>query len=137
MKRGAALLISIFMIGAFLTLAGLFVKIVHNAYAGTTMAFTREQAFYLAEAGLAKGKVELAHNPDWYTDLPYYLSDNTQWLIRYAAGERTDFGEGAYKIVREKGRDRLYSIGQKGQGVVVLKLEFSNPPFKSGNWSEL
>lgn len=137
MKRGAALLIAIFIISSFLTLAGLFVKIVHNSYASTIAAFAREQAFYLAEAGLAKAKVELVHNPDWYTDLPYYLSDNPQWLIRYAVGEETTFGEGAYKIVREKGKDQLYSVGQKGRGVVVLKLEFSNPPFKAGNWSEI
>jgi len=137
MKRGAALLISIFILASFLTLAGLLVKIVHNSYASTSATFTREQAFYLAEAGLAKGKVELTHNPNWYTDLPYYLADNPQWLIRYAVGEQTNFGEGAYKIVREKGKNRLYSVGQKGEGVVVLKFEFSNPPFKGGTWSEL
>lgn len=137
MKRGAALLISVFIISAFLTLAGLFVKIVHNSYASTMAAFAREQAFYLAEAGIEKAKVELTHNPSWYTDMPYYLSDNPHWLIRYAIGEETNFGEGAYKIVREKGKHRLYSIGQKGQGVVILKLEFSGPPFTAGAWSEL
>lgn len=121
MKRGSALLLVIFIFSIFLVLTALLVKIVYNNYASASAALTREQAFCLAEAGLEKGKVELAHNPNWYTDLPYYLADNTQWLINYATGQKTTLGQGSFKVVKEKGKNRLYSIGFKGKGVVVLK----------------
>ena len=137
MKKGAALILSILIIAAFMIVATLTTKIVYNCYASANAALVREQSFCLAEAGLEKGKVELANSPSWYTDLPYYLADNVQWLASYAVGDQTDFGEGRFKIVREKGKKALYSIGSRGNGVVVLKLTFSNPPFKSLSWSEL
>ena len=137
MRRGAALILSIMIMSAFLAVAALTVKIVYNCYSGANAALVREQAFWLAEAGLEKGKVELANNANWYTDQPYYLSDNVQWLVNFAVGEQAAFGEGQFKIVREKGKNILYSIGSRGNGVVILKLEFSNPPFTRLAWSEL
>lgn len=137
MKKGAALILSIMIIATFMVVAALTIKIVYNCYASASAALIREQAFCLAEAGLEKGKVELANSPSWYTDLPYYLADNIQWLASYAVGDQTDFGEGRFKIVRVKGKKVLYSIGSRGKGIVVLKLTFSNPPFKSLAWSEL
>jgi hypothetical protein len=137
MRKGSALLSVIIIFSILFILAGLLTKIVYNNYSSTNAALMREQAFYLAEAGLEKGKVELTHNPNWHTDLPYYISDNIQWLITYASGDKNDLGEGSFKVVREKGKNRLYSIGIKGKGIVVLKLEFSSPPFKSLKWKEL
>lgn len=137
MRKGSALLLVIFILAVFLVLAALLVKIVYNSYSIANAVLVREQAFYLAEAGIEKGKVELAHNPNWYTDLPYYLEDNVQWLITFAYGHETTLGEGSFKIVKEKDKDRLYSIGSKGKGIVVLKLTFSNPPFKGREWKEL
>ena len=137
MRKGAALLLVVFMFAVFMILAALFAKIVYNNFASANATLFREQSFYLAEAGLEKGKVELVHNPNWYTDLPYYLEDNLAWLVNYAVGQETQLGQETFKIVREKGKDRLYSIGFKGKGVVVLKLKFSNPPFKSLEWKEL
>ncbi|MEA3494034.1 MAG: pilus assembly PilX N-terminal domain-containing protein [Candidatus Margulisiibacteriota bacterium] len=137
MKKGSSLLIVITIISVFLILAVFLTKIVYNNYSAVRNSVIREQAFYLAEAGIEKGKAELSHNPGWYTDLPYYLSDNDKWLIGYAVGQQENLGEGAYKIVREKGKNRLYSIGYKGEGIVVLKLTFTNPPFKNLEWSEL
>lgn len=127
----------ILIISVSLILAALFVKIVYNSYATASAVLQREQAFYLAEAGLEKGKVELVHNPNWHTDPPYYLPDNIPWLVNYAVGQETSLGEGSFKIIREQGKDRLYSVGLKGKGVVVLRLIFSNPPFKSLEWKEL
>jgi hypothetical protein len=137
MRKGSALLLVILIFSVSLILAALFVKIVYNSYATANAVLQREQAFYLAEAGLEKGKVELVHNPNWHTDLPYYLEDNVPWLISYALGQETSLGEGSFKIIREKGKDRLYSVGLKGKGVVILKLNFSNPPFESLEWKEL
>jgi len=137
MRKGSALILVIIILSLFAVLAAFLARIVYNNYAGGRLALVREQAFHLAEAGLEKGKVELTHNPAWYTALPYYLADNPQWLIGYAAGEKNDLGEGSYKVVREKGKNQLYAVGHKGRGIVVLKLRFDNPPFKSIEWSEL
>jgi hypothetical protein len=137
MRKGSALILAIMILAIFITLAALFVKIVYNCYDSATSYLAREQAFCLAEAGLEKGKVELVHNPAWYTDPPYYLKDNAPWLIKYAVGQHSNLGEGAFKVVRENGKTWLYSIGYKGKAVVVLKVRFSNPPFQVQEWSEL
>ena len=131
------MLLVIFMVGIFIFLGAINAKIVYNYYASANAVLQREQAFHLAEAGLEKGKVELVHSPNWYTDLPYYLADNVAWLATYAVGQETDLGEGSFKIVREKDKNRLYSIGSKGRGMVILKLKFSNPPFEDLEWQEL
>lgn len=136
-RHGSALLLVIFILATFLFLGAINAKIVYNYYASANAVLQREQAFHLAEAGMEKGKVELVHNPSWYTDLPYYLEDNVEWLTTYAVGQETNLGDGSFKVVREKGKNRLYSIGSKGRGIVILKLEFSNPPFESLEWKEL
>lgn len=136
-RQGSALLLVIFILATFVVLGVINAKLVYNYYASANAVLQREQAFHLAEAGLEKGKVELVHNPNWFTDLPYYLQDNVAWLTAYAVGQETDFGEGSFKIVREKDKNRLYSIGFKGKGMVVLKLKFSNFPFQSLEWKEL
>ena len=137
MRKGSALILIIVMLGLFSILTAFLVKIVYNNYEGTMALLAREQAFYLAEAGLEKGKVELAHNPSWYTDLPYYLKDNTEWLIRYAMGQQNNLGEGSFKLIREKGKNRLYAVGFKGKGIVVLKINFSTQPYKTLEWKQL
>ena len=137
MRKGSALILTVLIIGVFLTLTALFVKIVYNCYDSSHAYWAREQAFAFAEAGLEQGKVELVHNPAWHTDPPYYLKDNTQWLIKYAVGQHSNLGDGSFKVVREKDKNYLYSVGYKSNGVVVLKLEFSNPPLKILKWSEL
>ena len=136
-RQGSAIIIIIIIISLLGTLSALSVKIVYNYLASANSGLNREQAFWLAEAGLAKASVEIAHNPNWYTDTPYYPEDNVGWLINYAVGQINSLGEGSFKIVREMGKDRLYSIGLKGSGVVVLKSRFSPPPFKYLEWQEI
>lgn len=136
-RGGSALLLVIFVLSAFSVLGAICTKIVYNYYASANAVLVREQAFCLAEAGLEKGKVELAHNPAWYTDLPSYRNDDAAWLLNHALGQETQFGEGSIKVIREKGRNYLYSIGSKGSGLVILKCGFSLSPFKSGEWEEL
>lgn len=136
-RLGSALIIIIIIISILGTLSALSVKIVYNYSASANAWMCREQAFWLAEAGLAKASAEIAHNPNWYTDTPYYPEDNVGWLVNYAVGQINPMGDGSFKIIREMGKDRLYSIGQKGSGVVVLKLKFSPPPFKALEWQEI
>ena len=136
-SKGSALLLVIMILAVFVFLGAISARIVYNCYTSANAVLCREQAFHLAEAGLEKGKVELTHNPNWYTDLPYYIQDSVNWLANYAVGEETSLGDGAFKLVREKGKNRLYSIGSKGKGIVILKLKFSNPPFQSLEWEEI
>ena len=136
-RQGSALLIIIFVFSLFTVLAALSLKIVYNCYASANATLRREQAFYLAEAGLEKAKVELTHNPSWYTDPPHYIEDDSEWLVNSALGKKMGFAEGSFKIIKERGKNRLYSVGLRGKGVVVLKLEFSAPPFKVLKWKEL
>ena len=112
-------------------------KIAYNSYVTANALREREEAFWLAEAGMEKGKVEINYNPAWYTDLPYFLEDNLEWLKAGAVGERGSLGRGNFKVVREKDRSWLYSIGYKGKAVVVLKINYSYPPFKTLSWEEL
>ncbi|MBN2058209.1 MAG: hypothetical protein JW782_05395 [Candidatus Saganbacteria bacterium] len=137
MKKGFALMTSIMIISASLVLCALLVKVVYNCHVSVNAALDRQLAFSLAEAGLEKGKVELSHNPAWYTDQPYFRPDNAEWLIKYAIGQENSLGDGHFKVIREKGRDALYSVGCQGRGAVVLKLVFSNSPFETLAWQEL
>jgi hypothetical protein len=136
-KKGFSMLLLIFMVALFMIITSLFVKVVYNTYSSIKAAETRETAFWLAEAGLEKGKAALAGNINWYTDLPHTPEDNAGWLLNNAVGETGPLGRGTYKVVREENRNRLYSIGRKGKGAVILKLSFSAPPLKFTTWEEL
>jgi len=137
LKNGSALLLIIVVTAVLLVLTAFLLKIAYNSYVTANALWEREEAFWLAEAGLEKGKAEINFNPAWYTDLPYFLEDNLEWLKVGAVGERDSLGRGYFKVVREKDRDRLYSIGYKGRAVVVLKINYLYPPFKTLSWEEL
>ncbi|MFH1387099.1 MAG: hypothetical protein ABIH50_05490 [bacterium] len=130
MKKGNALLIVIVIISTLLLLAGILTKIVYNNYAGTVSLVKREEAWWLAEAGIAAGKVELAHNPNWYTDLPHAPENDFNWLKDGAVGKRGSLGSGEYKIVREKDQEFFYAVGEKSGAAVILRIEFTASPMK-------
>lgn len=134
MKKGFSLLMVIFFSAILMVLGAFTVKMVYNTCVTVNSLAQREQAFWLAEAGLEAGKVMLAGNPGWYTDLSHYPEDDLNWLKLGAVGFSAGFGEGQYKIVREQGKGFFYSLGIKGRSVVVLKIEFSCPPFKKLKW---
>lgn len=136
-RKGSALLLVIFMISTFVFLGAINARIVYNYYASANAMLRREQAFHLAEAGLEKGKVELVHNPNWYTDLPHHPEDDAEWLAAKAVGQETPLGDGSFKVVREKGEMRLYALGSEGRGRVILKITFTHAPFRTLEWKEL
>ena len=137
MNRGASLLLAIVLIACCLIMAAELIKIVYNCHASLMASLSREQAFYLAQAGLEQAKVKLVKNQNWFTDLPHQPKDSSGWLINQAVGQKYNFGQGYFKVVREKDKNRFYSVGYRGKGVVVLKLEFTSSPFKTTLWSEL
>jgi len=121
----------------FMVLGVIILKMVYNTHATVVALLAREQAFWLAEAGMEKAKVALVHNPNWYTDLPHYPVDDRAWLREGARGEKESLGGGWFKIVREREKSFLYAVGCQKSAVVILKLTFSTAPFKSIKWEEL
>ena len=108
-------------------------KIVYNSLAVEHSFAGRERAFWAAEAGLEKGKSALNLNPGWYTDLPHLPEDDKEWLSGGAVGQ----DEGWFKLVREQGKNTLYSVSCDGKAKVFLKMKYAFPPFKQISWEEL
>lgn len=136
-RKGIALVLAILLLATSGLTAALLLKIVYNSWVVSSLGLQKEQAFYLAEAGLEVGKNRLAQDPDWYTDLPHSVEEDTNWLIQSAIGEGCLFGEGTYKLVRENGKDHFYCVGKKGKAISVLKLSFSTSPLKWLSWKEI
>jgi hypothetical protein len=86
---------------------------------------------------VAQAKVELVNNPNWYTDSTHYPKDDSKWLINQAIGQITKQGKGWIKIVHEERASCFYSVGNKGAGVVLIKVSYQSNPFKIVNWQEL
>jgi hypothetical protein len=97
----------------------------------------KEIAFYLAEAGLEDGKAVIAANPNWFTDNLHSPDDDASWLIDDARGSVRQFGGGSYKIVRESGKNVIYSVGYSGGGRVVARCKYDIIPFKTFEFSIL
>lgn len=85
-RRGSALLLAMVMSAIMLTLAVFLLKMVYNGYATVSYLVMREKSFWLAEAGLAAGKVKMVHDPGWYTDIPHYPEDDVRWVKQEAVG---------------------------------------------------
>lgn len=128
MKKGSALLLIIIISALLMSLAGIVVKMVYNEYASEVWRTRREQACWLAEAGLEQAKINLRETPGWYTDLPHVPADDSDWVKKKAVGEAGQLGPGRFKIVREQGKDQVYAAGFCGPAVVVLRLK---------NWKEI
>jgi len=122
-KRGSALLSVIVVSAVLLMMAVFLLKIVYNGHATATLLLKREQAFWLARAGLEATKVKLAHDPDWYTDLPHFPDNDEKWIKQEAVGQKEGLGDGWYKIVRETGKAQFYCMGVKGEAIYFLKGE--------------
>lgn len=128
-RGGSILLLSTLFSAILFFLAVVLFKIVYNSYVTVNCMVEREKAFWLAEAGIERAKVVLKKNPNWYTDLPHLPEDDVDWLKKKAVGERTNFGGGGVKIVKEREKGRVYALGFNGKAVVVIK--------KDKKWEEL
>ena len=69
-SKGSALLLVILIFAIFTVLSALFAKIVYNYHVTASAVLEREQAFYLAEAGIERA-IALLPNTDvngtWFT----------------------------------------------------------------------
>ncbi|MFH1541520.1 MAG: hypothetical protein ABIE84_00315 [bacterium] len=104
-KKGSALLIVILLISLFLSLSALTAKMVFNSQSAAHLLLQKEQAFYLAEAGLELGKVELAENPNWSTK-----------------GLEVELATGKFRVTCEQNANIVYSTGFAGKAVVILRF---------------
>ncbi len=130
-SKGQTLMITLLIISALLAGGAIFVKIVFSDVSMTNLYIQKEKAFYLAEAGLEDGKSMIASNPNWFTDNPHTPADDPGWLIDGAKGAINRFGTGSYKIVRESGKNIIYSVGYSGSGRSVLRVKYNVGPFKA------
>ena len=136
-KPGSAMLLVILVLALLFSLSAALVRISYNYLSSLDNLLVYQQAFYLAEAGLEQAKVEIASNNNWYTDLAWPKQDDVTWLTEKAYGQTTTLGQGSFKVVREQGKNRVYALGSPKKSLVILKLEFTCPPFKSICWQEL
>lgn len=130
-SKGQALMITLLIISALLAGGAIFIKIIFSERSMANLYVQKEKAFYLAEAGLEDGKSIIASNPSWFTDNPHTTSDDPGWLIDGAKGAVKQFGTGSYKIVRESGKNIIYSVGYSGVGRSVLRVRYNVDPFKA------
>ncbi|MEK7377047.1 MAG: hypothetical protein AABZ57_07820, partial [Candidatus Margulisiibacteriota bacterium] len=74
----------------------------------------------------------------WFTDIPHAEFDK-KWLIMDSAGQIYHFGKGGFKIIKEQGKNRVYSVGFIGTSIdkskyyCFLRMDYS-VPFKKSRW---
>lgn len=130
-SKGQALIIVLLMISALMVAGAIFVRIVFSERSMVNLYAQKEKAFYLAEAGLEDGKATIAANPNWFTDNPHSPADDSGWLMDSAKGVVSQFGGGSYKIVRESGKNIIYSVGYSASGRSVVRAKMNISPFKT------
>jgi hypothetical protein len=128
-SKGQALIIVLVIITALLAAGIIFVRIVLSERGIEELYIQKEKAFYLAEAGLEEGKAIIAVNPNWFTDNPHSPVDDADWLIDIAKGSIKQFGGGSYKIIRESGKNTVYSVGYFKGGRSVIRVKYNANPF--------
>jgi len=141
MKRTAYCLASVIMAISFSLLCGLAVS--REAIQNIALLRSRSmevRMFYLAESGLEHGKMLAAGDNAWHTDTSP-ATDNKSRLLTSSLGETYLFGHGGYKIIREKNKNRIYSVGFIGNDILKspgysfqrIDIEF---PIKTIKWEE-
>lgn len=130
-SRGQALIIVLVVISALLAAGFIFLKVVLSERSMADLYLQKEKAFYLAEAGLEDGKSFIAANTNWFTDNPHSPADDADWLISGAKGADSQFGGGSYKIVKESGKNIIYSVGYFKSGTSVERVKYNVSPFKT------
>ncbi len=130
-SKGQALIIVLLMISALLAAGAIFVRTVLSERNMANLYVQKEKSFYLAEAGIEDGKAILAADPNWFTDNPHVKPDDSSWLIDYAKGSVRQFGGGSYKIVKESGKNVIYSVGHSGVGRSVVRCRYNISPFNT------
>lgn len=123
-SKGQTLIIVLVMMSALLAAGTILLKAVFSERIMTELYIQKEKAFYIAEAGLEDAKSIITNNPNWFTDNPHSPADDAGWIIDGAKGSVKQFGGGSYKIVRESGKNIIYSVGSFRNGKAVLRVKY-------------
>ncbi|MFA5105048.1 MAG: hypothetical protein WC527_07740 [Candidatus Margulisiibacteriota bacterium] len=141
MNRTAYSLISVFLAVSFALLCA--VSVSRQSLQSIVLVRMKTQelkTFYLAESGLEHGKNLIVSNNSWFTENAP-VTDSKNRLLTASSGEIYLFGQGGYKIIREKGKNCLYSIGFIGTDIIkspafsFQRIDFELP-FKTVKWEE-
>ena len=141
-EKGIVLITILLIVSAALLLSAGLARILISDYGIINLSVGKAAAFYIAEAGIEKGKCELAANPNFYTDLQF-SGNEALWLLNSANGESCPIGGGGFKIVKLKDKEVLYSVGylggdmKKSRALSLMKIEYTFPPFRVISWQEL
>ncbi|MCX5750176.1 MAG: hypothetical protein NT099_00640 [Candidatus Saganbacteria bacterium] len=145
--KGLAVIVVLMIVASLLLSVTLLTKaiLVSLGFEYNNLSYSR--TFYLAEAGLEFAKTKLADDPNWYTDLLHSPTKDKEWCKNRALGYLNPLplgiSKGVFKLIKEKGVNRIYSLGFSGtnqetsRACVVLYMEYSTPTIKTNYWEEL
>jgi len=137
-KRGFVLAAAVAVIALVLLIAGFIANLVLTDLRVSLDERERTAAFWAAEAGAEWAKARTAAEPDWFSDLPHSPADDIEWLKDGAIGQLVALDGSRCKVIREDGKNTIYSVGSCGRDVVsIIKVQFTGPPFKAVRWKEL
>jgi len=133
----AQILVMVLLIMSALMAAGLMLTraVVSEGYMAD-LYLNRAKAFCLAEAGIEEAKVIIMNNPNWFTDNPHNPDGELFWVIHFSSGYVKKLGKDSYKIVRENGKNIIYSVGFTGEKMnkakarSVISIKFDINTFK-------
>lgn len=137
MRRGMILISTLHFSAIILLITVIMLKMYYNGYIESLWLSQKREAFWLAEAGVSQGRAELTSNQNWFTDAPHYPKDDQPWLVNQAKGQSIKQGKGWLKVVHEERAGCFYSIGQRGEGLVIIKISYQSTPFRILEWQEL
>jgi len=140
-NKGFVLLAAILLIFVILLIGSTSAKLLISVIYITNGSLYEAKTFYLSEAGIETAKSRLAFDEAWSTDSAH-SADDKKWLISAAKGEVYLFGDGGFKVVKEKNKPIVYSVGFAGPDIMksryysFQKMEYELP-FKQKKWEEL
>lgn len=142
-SKGFILISVIFFLGVAVLLGAFLVRLMVAEFNIASDDELQLKAFWAAEGGVEWGKAKLAENPAWFTDLAHSPNDDTIWLIKDASGCRVTIADVHAKIIREEGKNTVYSVGYVGNDVSgaramsIVKIQFQVNPFEQISWAAL
>jgi hypothetical protein len=120
-NKGQILIIVMLIMSALLMAGVLMTRAILSEQFMINMFINKQKAYYLAEAGIEDAKVLILNNPNWFTDNPHTPDDDSDWIIYLSTGCIKKLGSGSYKIVRESGKNAVYSVGFIGKNMEQAK----------------
>jgi Tfp pilus assembly protein PilX len=132
-SKAQILLISMVLLSALLGAAILLARSALSERIMADLYLQREKAFYIAEAGIEDAKVTISKQSNWFTDNPHFPEDDINWILNTAKGEIRALGNGQYKMVREGGKNIVYSVGMNKKAKVILKAKIDPATFRASD----